>query len=387
MTRALRVLIAHPSADLYGSDLQLVESVRGLREAGMSVVVSVPAPGPLEDLLVRAGAHVLVEPVPVLRKALLSPSGVLRLALAAPASVARLVRRLRSSRPDVVYVNTVTVPWWIVAARLARVPVVAHVHEAEQDGALLVRRLVAAPLALARSVVVNSAAALDAAAVVPGVRGRARIVHNGFPGPADVADVRPRDPVDPAHVVVVGRLSPRKGVDVALDAVGLLVARGHDVTLDVCGTAFDGYEWFEDKLRERATQPDLAGRVVLRGYVRPTWDVLASADVVLVPSRTEPFGNTAVEALLAGRPLVASAVQGLAEIVRDGRTGLLVAPGDPVALADGVERLLDDPSLAARLAVAGLADARERFSPERYRAAVADAVLSVAGPRPGRAAR
>src|SRR5699024_5942754 len=174
--------------------------------------------------------------------------------------------------------------------------------------------------------------------------------------------VRARDAGAPARVVVVGRLSPRKGIDVAVEAVGLLGRRGHDVRLEVCGTTFEGYEWFEDELRERITALDLADRVELRGYVRPTWGVLASADVVLVPSRAEPFGNTAVEALLAGRPLVASAVQGLVEIVDDGRTGLLVTPADPVALADGIERLLADPGLAARLAAAGLADARERFS-------------------------
>ena len=64
---------------------------------------------------------------------------------------------------------------------------------------------------------------------------------------------------------------------------------------------------------------------------------------MLVPSRVEPLGNTAVEAMLAQRPLVASRVQGLAEIVEDGRTRLLVPPGDPAALADATARFLEDP--------------------------------------------
>jgi len=387
VTGALRVLIAHPSADLYGSDLQLVESVRALRDAGARVVVSVPDRGPLEELLVGAGARVVVDEVPVLRKALLSPEGLARLVLAAPRAVVRLVGRMRALRPDVVYVNTVTIPWWVLAARLARVPVLTHVHEAEDTGPLAVRRLVAAPLVLSHRVVVNSTAALEAAAVVPGVRGRATVVHNGFPGPDDAVPLRGRDGTDPARLVVVGRLSPRKGTDVALEAVAELLARGHDVRLDVYGSVFAGYEWFEDALRERVARSDLAGRVVLRGYVRPTWDALAAADVVLVPSRSEPFGNTAVEALLAGRPLVASAVQGLAEIVRDGRTGVLVEPGDAEALADGVERLLLDPGLASDLARSGLADARDRFGPQRYRDAVRDVVVSVARRRAAHAAR
>lgn len=378
MTSALRVLIAHPSSDVYGSDLQLVESVRALTEAGTSVVVSVPGPGPLEPSLVEAGASVVVEPVPVLRKSLLRPAGLARLAVTAPVCVLRLARRIRAARPDVVYVNTVTVPWWIAAARLARVPVLVHVHEAEESGSLLLRRAVVAPLVAAHEIVVNSAAALDAAAIVPGVRRRATVVHNGVPGPGNAAPRAPRGPDAPARLVLVARLSPRKGIDVAVEATALLVARGHDVRLDLCGTTFEGYEWYEDELRARAARSDLAGRVAFRGYVRPTWGALEEADVVLVPSRTEPFGNTAVEALLACRPLVASGVQGLREIVDDGRTGLLVPPGDAQALADAVGRLLDDPHEALRLALAGREDATERFSPQRYRERVRDVVARVA---------
>ena len=135
----------------------------------------------------------------------------------------------------------------------------------------------------------------------------------------------------------------------------------------MCGSVFPGYEWYEEQLRERASRTDLAGSVELAGYVHPTWPVLQDSDVVLVPSRVEPFGNTAAEALLARRPVVASRVQGLAEVVQDGRTGLLVPPDDPRALADAVLRLATDPSLAARLATTGRADAAERFSVERYR--------------------
>src|SRR5690606_16403446 len=155
----------------------------------------------------------------------------------------------------------------------------------------------------------------------------------------------------------------------------LLRSEGHDVHLQVGGTVFEGYEWFEEQLRARAAEPDLAGHVELLGYVSPTWPVLADADVVLVPSRVEPFGNTAVEALMARRPLVASDTQGLAEIVDPGRTGLLAAPGDARALADAVAALLDDPGHAAGLADAGHAEALARFTPRTYRAGFRQAVL------------
>ena len=165
----------------------------------------------------------------------------------------------------------------------------------------------------------------------------------------------------------------------ALGAVRLLREEGRDVRLTVCGTPFAGYEWYEQELATSAASPPLDGAVSLLGYVRPTWPVLAGCDVALVPSRVEPFGNTAVEALLARRPLVASRTQGLREVVRDGETGLLVTPDDPRALADAIATLLDDRTLATELATRGRADALDRFSVEAYARQVVRAVEDTVG--------
>ena len=366
------VLVAHPSADLYGSDLQLVESVAGLTAAGWHVVVSLPQDGPLAGRLRAAGAAVEVLAVPVLRKSLLSPAGLVLLARDTARALPAMVGRLRSLRPDAVYVNTVTIPLWLAAARLAGRPALCHVHEAEDDAARAVAVLLNAPLLLARTVVVNShAAAATLLRAVPALRRRTEVVHNGVSGPeAEPAPPAAAPPAGPRTVVLVGRLSPRKGTDVAVEAVARLRADGRDVRLELCGSTFPGYEWFEEELRTRAAAPDLAGAVGFAGYTSPTWPALAAADVVLVPSRAEPFGNTAVEAQLAARPVVASAVQGLREIVTPGGTGLLVPPDDPAALAAAIAELLDDPVRARALATAGRESAVRRFSPERYRAAV-----------------
>ena len=366
-------LVAHPSADVYGSDLQLVESITALEAAGWEPVLTVPEVGPLTELV---SCRVEIRPTPVLRKAMLRPFSLVRLALRAPIDLARLVRYLRRTRPGALYVNTVTIPLWIVAARLARVPVLVHVHEAERDASRLLRTALNAPLLLAGRVVANSRASAEVAAgAVPRVRRRLTVIVNGIPdrGPTPLQDAQPDT------VALVARLSPRKGVDVALEAVARLRRSGRDVRLTICGTSFAGYEWYEDQLRARAAEPDLVGAVTFAGYVNPTLPVLARAAVVLVPSRVEPFGNTAVEALLAGRPLIASDVQGLAEIVAHERTGLLVPAGDPDALAAAITRVLDDPVDAERRARAGRSDAQDRFGVDAYRVRIADAVAAVAG--------
>ncbi len=361
-----RVVVAHPSPDLYGSDRQLLESISAIVGRGGTVDLVLPSDGPLIPLARERGATVRVASFPVLRKALLHPLRLPGLLWRSLTATVRATRWLRRERPDVLYVNTVTIPVWALAGRLAGVPVLAHVHEAE-DGGRLVAAGLAAPLLLARRVVANSAAAAAVlVGALPRLTARVEVVHNGVPAP-------PSAPVDASHVegdpwrlAVVGRLSPRKGTDVAVEAVALLAAEGHDVRLSVAGTPFEGYEWFVEQVRERAGRADLAGRVDLLGYVHPTWDLLAASDVVLVPSRVEPFGNVAVEAMLARRPVVASRTQGLAEVVRDGETGLLVPPDDAPALAAAVATLLRDDALRARLARAGEDDAHDRFSTARY---------------------
>jgi glycosyltransferase involved in cell wall biosynthesis len=369
----MAVLVAHPSPDVYGSDLQLVESVTAMVAADWQVTVCLPSEGPLTGRLRSAGASVWIVRFPVLRRAVMSPAGLLRLALTSPVALMRMIRAIRASRARVVYVNTVTIPWWLLAARLCRRPALCHVHEAEDDAPRLVRTALAAPLFLASAIVTNSQASERALlAVLPGLRRRTTVIVNGVPMPAQPLP----DTGEAGRLVLVGRLSPRKGTDVALEAVALLRGEGRDVRLDVCGSVYPGYEWFQQELYERAERPDLAGAVRLHGYVSPG-PLLAKAAIVLVPSRTEPFGNTAVEGLLAGRPVVASDVQGLPEIIDSGRTGLLVPPGDATALASAVAKLLDDPGLAARLADAGRREAADRFSLATYRRAIRDVVGSL----------
>lgn len=147
------------------------------------------------------------------------------------------------------------------------------------------------------------------------------------------------------RVLFIGRLDRQKGVDVLFDAVAGLEQA---LELRVLGEAVVG------------DQPlDVAGlpHVALLGWADQTRArmELAWADLVVVPSRWEGFGLVAVEAMRAGRAVVASAVGGLPEVVADGRTGVLIAPGDPVALRNAILGL-DQADLAA-MGKAG----RERF--------------------------
>jgi glycosyltransferase involved in cell wall biosynthesis len=138
------------------------------------------------------------------------------------------------------------------------------------------------------------------------------------------------------------------------------------VELVLVGDCYPGYEHVVRELRDLVKNLGLDSSVRFEGFQADPSSYFLSADLVLVPSRSESFGLVALEALIHGRPVVASAVGGLPEIVVDGLTGRLVAADDPAALAEAVMSLLDDPGLAGRLAKAGRDDALRRFPVKRY---------------------
>jgi hypothetical protein len=361
------VLCAHPSAERYGSDRVFLESVAALVGAGWQVTVTLPADGDLVGALRAAGARIVHCPTPVLRKAALRPAGLLRLVAEALRCLGPMLRLLRTARPDLVYVNTVTVPGWLLLAKLLRRKTIAHVHEAEDGVPAPIRTALALPLLAADTVLVNSkATARTVTSGLPRLRGRIRLLYNGVAGPARPIAARPR-PAGPVRLALVGRLSPRKGTDIALEAVGRL-AEDRPVTLDVYGSVFTGYEWFEQRLRRRIAELGLVNAVRLHGFRADVWDAYADADIALVPSRVEPFGNTSVEAQLAGVPVIVTDAQGLPETVAGGRFGTIVAADDPIALAGAISALLADWPAALATAESARAHAAEEFAPQTYRA-------------------
>ncbi|MDQ1631406.1 MAG: hypothetical protein QOC80_1378 [Frankiaceae bacterium] len=396
-------LLAHPFDDLYGSDRMFLQSVAVLgpsrdehavgdgglastRSDSVRITAALPDDGALAAEVRRLGVPVVTAGGPVLRRAMLTPGGLARLTAHAAPAVTRLARLLRTLGRPALYVNTVASPFWLPAARLAGVPAVVHVHEAEQQLPTAVRRALTAPLLLADAVVTNSNAARDVLlADLPSLASRTTVVYNGVPGgpPTPL-----REQVDgPLRVVFVGRLSPRKAPHLAIEAIAALRRQGRNVRLDLVGDVFTGYEWYRDQIDRLIADEKLEDAVTLHGFRSDVPAFLQRADVCVVPSEQEPFGNVAVEAMLAGRPVVVSAVQGLAEIVDDGRNGWSVPPGDVGALAGALARVHDQWPRARSVAAAGAADARDRFSVERYAIDLREVLTSVTDGRAGHAVR
>ena len=369
------VLVAHPGSELFGSDRMALESVRAFREAGDRVVVALPESGPLVGELLAAGAQVVILPQLVLRKALMKPSGWLRLFRDTFRGLGAGWRLISRVRPDAIYVSTITIPEWPALARMRGIPAVSHVHEAEASGSRLINAALYVPHLLSGAVVVNSKFSLNTIkASLPALTRRAEVIYNGVIGPENPSE--PRASIEgPLRLLYMGRLSPRKGPDLILTAAAALRAEGRDVHVALLGAVFPGYEWYEAQLREQIAESGLEGAVEFLGFRPDVWPYVARADVLIVPSRLdEPFGNTAVEGILALRPVVVSDTSGLREAAGGYETAWLVSPDSADALADAMREIASAWGTVAANTSASAVEANMRHSPANYRAKIRHAI-------------
>jgi glycosyltransferase involved in cell wall biosynthesis len=347
----------------------------GLDPARYRALCVLPDHGELAADLRAAGIEVLVRPLAVLRRSLMSPAGIGRVAAAWAADAGGLGRVARRNDVALVHTNTSVTLGGAAAARVAGVPHVWHVREIYAGFERwwpAYRRL----LLTANALPCVSAATCLQFEGAPA----ARVLHDGLavdPQRADRATSRAALglPADAVVVAVLGRISGWKGQDVAVRALGEDALRGReDVVVLIAGAPWRGEERHERELRELAAALGVAARVQIAGFVEDVDSVYGAADIVAVPSKQpDPFPNAALEAAAAGCCVVASAHGGLPEMLEDGRSGVLVAPGDAAALATAIAALADDAPRRAALGATARADVRERFST----ATMLDAVQSL----------
>jgi glycosyltransferase involved in cell wall biosynthesis len=288
--------------------------------------------------------------------------------LAMPFRVAALARWIREHGVVLVYSNTAVIPEGALAARLAGVPHVWHVHEvltpAHWKPRLLPIGLISRMIAwLSGRVVFESASARAVAGrAIPDAK--ARVISNSLrtmpSGAAPSREEQRRDlGLSPSEFVVlwIGRFSERKRPQLLLEALARMRHASSTTALFVGeGPLRSDLE----SARLRLDIPELRARVLpFRDDLAP---LLRAADALVLTSDEESFGLVLIEAGAAGLPVVATRAQGPSEIVVEGETGFLVALGDAEALAERLDRLAQDPGLRQQLGAAGAARVASEYS-------------------------
>ncbi|MDX1548779.1 MAG: glycosyltransferase family 4 protein [Rhodothermales bacterium] len=372
---------------LTGSAISAFLVADGLREGGWETHVAFGHDGPIIDRF-RAASHA-VHIVPhknwIRTDEHLYFFKVLYWELQASKAFYRLIEQVR---PDLVFVNSSVSLAGARAAHRHGLPCVWYLRElfANVGGEMKVpagfKPLIRAGFkTYASRIVVNSeATALNMIGAPPQ---RLDVVPNAVGTPffqcaSSPAEARRKFglPEGGTVVGVPGTLRPTKGHPFFFRALPHLGAGCQDFAVAVTGSGTADYE---QELRAMVQELNLTQPVHFLGNVHDMPSFYRACDLVCVPSEAEAFGRTVIEAFAVGTPVVASAVGGIRETVRDGDTGLLVPYGDTQALASALRRLLQDAALRDALQRNALREAEALYHESTYKARVCQIAAEVCG--------
>ena len=358
MRTRIRLAYVVDSMEIGGSELNAVRTLEGLdRDRFDLTLFHLGQSGPLVPRYTALGLPLI--PVPIrgfLHSSFVRSGRVL-------ATELRL-RQIQILHSHDIYSNIFAIPWGL----LARTPVLiaskrwhkavpSRLHRtANRLATRSATRVLANSLFVARTLAEEDGVAADRIQVIPNF-----LTPDAFaPGARadrDALYARLGIPRTAIVVGVVARLSPIKGQEVAIDAFARLAAGRPDTHLLLIGEG-PSRESLEAQVRALRldTRVHFAGRLAGPGNLH---DYL---DISVLPSLSEGSPNALIEAMAAGRPVVASAVGGVPDAIEHDVTGLLVSPGDPERLAGALTRLLERPDLAARLGGLAREAARSSYS-------------------------
>ncbi len=379
----MRILYVSHTAEVSGGERSLLDLLRALR-ASVQARVATPH-GRLEQEL---GA------LPVATSPIAGTSGSLRPhPVHTPVTIAQLAlsavqvrRAARHHRAELLHANSIRAGIIVGLARARGQATVVHVRDCLPESPLstVTLRMIGRT---ASTVVANSS--YTAASVLRAAPGaRVDVVHNAVdsvrfdPAVVDRAAVRAGLTGVGEGVLLLGvvaQLTPWKGQDTAIRALAMAREQGVDAHLVLIGstkflaraTRFDN-EAYARGLRDLARELGVAERVSWLGEREDVVELIGALDLLLAPSWEEPFGRAVLEGMALEVPVIATNVGGPAEIIRDGREGVLLPPREPALWARAIAELSADPARRARIGSAGRMRAQQDFSMASHVAAMMD---------------
>jgi glycosyltransferase involved in cell wall biosynthesis len=368
------VLFLHSSSDLYGSDRSLLRTIDALRADAVDPVVCLPYDGPLVEQMESRAIRTYVLDLAVLRRGTLTPLGLLVYPVRLAMALVRVWRIARRTKVTMIHTNTSAVVVGGCVSRLRGIPHLWHIREillspvAVRRGiAWCVRHLSTVVIGVSSSVIDNLARDQ------PDILGLSRVVHNGIDTAAYRSGCGARVRAElGAHeheilVGMIGRVGSWKGQDLFLRSAHLVLSKRPGVRFVAIGGAFRGYEARMEDFRDEVRRLGIEDRFRVEDFRADVSDILAALDIFVLPSiQPDPFPTTVLEAMAAGKAVVANAHGGVTEMLEDGRSGLLVPPNHANAMADAIVRLIDDPVLRLEFGRAARVRVVDRFSVDRY---------------------
>ena len=363
-----RVLYCDHTVALSGGEIALLNLIRNLDRNRFEPVAALFARGPLNDRLRHLGVEVheiLLDPaISGVRKDTLAGRGLLRAMLspAMPGFVRSIRLLIQRECIDIVHTNSLKADILAgLAARGARRHLIWHIRDRIAEDYLprsAVRLMRALTRTMPHRVIANSQATLDTLRFLPDNR-KGVVVHDGMD---PIPTIPPYPPPGPPVIGLVGRIAPWKGQHVFLEAAAIVRRSFPAARFLIVGTTLFGETEYAARVRAECTALGLDDVMTFTGFVEDVGRVYGQLAVLVHASTVpEPFGQVVLEGMMYGRPVVATNAGRVPEIVVDGKTGILVPPGDAAAMASAIETILKNPGMAVSMGQAGRERALAEF--------------------------
>ena len=342
-----KILYLSSSVNLWGARKSLLDILTHLDKKTFFPIVVCSSSGPLTEKLDEIKIPYRIVKMRLWRKGKYFPW--------IPSTVMCLAKLIRRERISLVHSNSHSdAPYGILACRFRKIPIISHIRDIIQPDKVGKYLLKHADKIIAVS---------NAAAKPFGKNGKLLVINNSIDLNSfkPIEDIRGELNISKNELVIgiVGQISKLKGHDVFLKAASIILKKNKNIKFLIVGEV--RRERDQGLCEALINKLDLRENVIFTGFRHDIANVLSAIDILAFPTLKESFGRSAIEAMALGKPVVASNVGGVPEIVRHGKTGILVSPGDAEELADGLLELINDKEKREDMGNEGLKVVREKF--------------------------
>ncbi len=372
--KMINILYIHQSSELYGSDKTLLHLVTKLDRTRYNPIVVLPENGLLKDALLIQNVKVIQSPVIKLHRNMFTVKYLSSLPVQVQKSISDIRKELHGLRIDIVQSNTLAVLLGVFLARKLKAKHVWHVHEIIVHPKFISNLYPTILNRYSDTVVCNSRATYENLLNRnKKLEGKLRVVHNGLDAADFVQnpteDYRKKFGYQSTDIIItlVGRISRLKGHLLLLKVFENHFVKNHNVQLLFTGSPVKGQEHYLENIENEIRESNLEERVRIFAFQKNLLPIWIITDIAVSPStEAESFGLVALEAMLSKKPVVATDLGGLKEIVVDGNTGFLFENENETALFKALEKLVNSEQLRADLGKKGYERAVSEFTLDEY---------------------
>lgn len=363
---SFKVLFISHTANLAGAEKSLLNLVSNLKKKGIICQVILPHQGLLESKLTQIGVKYTLIPYQWWAHDPKNPIKIQpRIESANNQAVIEIANQINKFNPDVVYTNTMVIPWGALAAKLTGKPHIWSIREFLNKPHSLkcdlgYKQTLKIIDKLSDAVFVNSKAVQkEVCKIVP--QSKVSLFYNYITLDHKIISEKVTKNSSVFKLIIVGSILPSKGQLEAVKALKYL--DNQSVHLSIVGPVINKY--YLKIIKNFIKNNGLENKVTILDFTDNPYRLIKESDATLICSKNEAFGRTVVESMLLKRVVIGTKSGGIVEQIKDGQNGFLYTPGQPMELAEKINYLINHPKVSKKIALKGYQGVKENFTEQK----------------------